>query len=475
MSDPSPSTALDVRREAASVGVPLPPMDDGELASLWRTAKGLAESGLFKDAQQAGQAFAKILAGRDLGLTPFESMASLHVVEGKIEASSDLHATRVRERPGFGFRVAWLRVTGAPAAEGAPPQVEAVWADEEALDDLRPTYGCAIVFYEQVPEGGQPQDGKQSGVSRFTLDDAQTARLVKDRGAWQTFPRNMLYARAMTNGVAWFVPEVMGGVRVYGAGELSSGLGGEDLTAAPEGAAEAVVVVDHLPTAVEAVIARARELGHVGLQNRQAAAMAIGPDGRHAATWIKSATVQLNRMAAGMKPEEPVDAEVVDTPNRDALVAMLPEDVRASKHVAGVLDALAEQGRPITPETVDEVAGMIRYCEQQEAAQTPAEAQTPDPTPEAAGAAEDAPAAPEAVDPVEAALEAGADETVAMARGEDSGAWSLEDRIESCRASLRQADDDGDREQFAALTDELNALEAERDAQQNPDQSTLGL
>src|ERR1044072_4755843 len=108
MPEPEPSTAVAVRDEQDAR--PLPQMTDAEFSGLYRAARGCAESGLFKDARQAGQAFAKIMAGRDLGLTPFEAMSALHVVEGKVEAGADLHASRVRSRDGYDFRVAWLKV-----------------------------------------------------------------------------------------------------------------------------------------------------------------------------------------------------------------------------------------------------------------------------------------------------------------------------------------------------------------------------
>ena len=41
------------------------------------------------------------------------------------------------------------------------------------------------------------------------------ANLVKDKSGWVKYPRNMLFARAMSNGVRWFAPEATGGLPVY--------------------------------------------------------------------------------------------------------------------------------------------------------------------------------------------------------------------------------------------------------------------
>jgi hypothetical protein len=324
--DTAPSTALE-RRAPDDRPMPLAPVNDAELATMFRTARALAESGLFKDATQASQAFAKMLAGRDLGLTPFESMSGLHVIEGKIEASSDLHATKVREAPGMDFRVAWIKLDGPPEAAGEPPKVSAVWMNEEDPADLRETYGCAVVFYDGVPEGGTWRDGQQRAVSTFTHADAVRAGLDQPSRNGKPsnhvrYPRNMFYARAMTNGVAWYVPEVMGGLRVYGHGEIP-GDTGEDLTAGDPRTTSTAQAAKSLPTEVEALIARARELGHAGLANRDAWAVRVGGDPAHLATAIKSATVELNRMAAGKEPvpttePEPEDAIVVPETAADA-------------------------------------------------------------------------------------------------------------------------------------------------------------
>jgi hypothetical protein len=63
-------------------------MTDGEIDRLFRVAKALAMSGMFKDARQAEQAFAKILLGRDLGLSPTQAMTGIHIVEGKPEIAA---------------------------------------------------------------------------------------------------------------------------------------------------------------------------------------------------------------------------------------------------------------------------------------------------------------------------------------------------------------------------------------------------
>ncbi|MCA1571685.1 MAG: hypothetical protein LC798_15505 [Chloroflexi bacterium] len=349
------STALERHTtEHPAAIVPLPPLNDAELASLYRTARALAESGLFKDATKAGQAFAKILAGRDLGLTPFEAMSALHVIEGKIEAGADLHATRVRSREGYDYRVAWIKQTPQP---GKQPVREAVWADEEDPLDLREIVGCVIVFYDDVPDGGLPQDGHQRGVSRWTIEDS--IRAGKNSGNHQKYPRNMYFSRAMTNGVAWFVPELMGGVRVYGLGEISEAEAGPSLTDGTVAGAD--VVAGSLPTAVEAVIARARELGHAGLANREVWARAIsGQPEAHVETRVRAATAELNRLAAG-KPEPVVEGEAEEVTPEAAETPLSADPAQTSEPTPGAdtaphapaAPAEAAESSPPDPELVE--------------------------------------------------------------------------------------------------------------------------
>ncbi len=74
---------------------------------------------------------------------------------------------------------------------------------------------CKIAFLEH---------GEQIGVSEFTATDAA-------RGGTQNmgkFPRNMLFARAMSNGVKWFCPDIFLGSPVYTPEELGAVIDSDD-------------------------------------------------------------------------------------------------------------------------------------------------------------------------------------------------------------------------------------------------------
>jgi hypothetical protein len=261
---PTPSTAVEAFQ---------PPKADvigqDELDRLWRVSDGLAKSGLYSDARQGVQAFAKVLYGRDLGMSPTEAMSAIHIIEGKPTLSAEYHATRVRLHPHYDYKITRLDRTG-----------------------------CEILFTRTT-------DG-DTFLSTFDEEDAKAAGLFQRKGKnnspgmYAKFARNMYFSRAMSNGVAWFCPEVMGGLRVYTPGEIEE----REVLTAGEGEPSPQGV--ELPPEVEAVLARAEGMGHP-LADRATAEMVVG--GRspeRVQQWVVEATATLNAAE-----ETVTDAEVV--------------------------------------------------------------------------------------------------------------------------------------------------------------------
>ena len=132
------------------------------------------KSGLFKDLTGQAEAAIKVLAGRELGLTPLESMGGIYLVNGKVALQSKLIAALIRRSKKYDY-------------------VIDVLSNEE----------CAITFYKLTPEG---QLGDKLGQSTFTIKDAALAGIV-NKQVWKSFPKNMLYARAITNGTRFYTPD----------------------------------------------------------------------------------------------------------------------------------------------------------------------------------------------------------------------------------------------------------------------------
>jgi hypothetical protein len=161
-----------------------------EINDLGVLANHLAHSGMFKDAKGGAQAFAKLLFGRDLGLSATAAMTGVHIIEGKPEIGANLQAQMVKTYIG-------------PEGERYDYKVLAHTAAE-----------CSIEFTRR-------RDGEWStlGASTYTMEDAKLAELA-GRGPWKKHPRNMLFARAMSDGVAFHCPEVTNGIRTYHEGEI---------------------------------------------------------------------------------------------------------------------------------------------------------------------------------------------------------------------------------------------------------------
>jgi len=173
-----------------------------------RIGKAMASSGYFKDAMQAAQAAVKILAGQEMGIGPFASMTGIHVIKGKPSIGANLMASAVKAHPKYDYRV-------------------------KQIDNA----GCVIMFYE---------NGEELGESSFSAQDAKAAG-TQNLGK---FPRNMLFARAMSNGIKWFCPDVFVGNTVYTPDEL----GGISDTSKPELSTRATgEIVDVTPPAAEVI------------------------------------------------------------------------------------------------------------------------------------------------------------------------------------------------------------------------------
>ena len=149
-----------------------------------RAAKAMAGSGFFADTRQASQAIVKILAAREIGLGPFAGMTGVNIIQGKPAFGANIMAACVKKSGRYNYRVTEMT--------------------EKA---------CSIEFMERLG-----CKWIAVGISTFTIEDARKAGTKN----LDKFPRNMLFARAMSNGVKWFCPDVMNGSTVYTPEELGA-------------------------------------------------------------------------------------------------------------------------------------------------------------------------------------------------------------------------------------------------------------
>jgi hypothetical protein len=132
-------------------------------------SKAFYESGMFTDIKSVAQAMVKISAGQEIGIPPFASMTGIHIIQGKPTIGAGLIASRLKGSGKYDYRV--------------------VEASEKV---------CSIDFF---------QGNTKIGNSTFTIEDARKA-LTKNI---DKFPKNMLFARAISNGVKWYCPDIFSG------------------------------------------------------------------------------------------------------------------------------------------------------------------------------------------------------------------------------------------------------------------------
>ena len=131
--------------------------------------KAFHESGMFPDIRSAAQAIVKIQCGQELGIGPFAAMSGIHIIQGKPTIGAGVMASCVKGSGKYDYRVV------------------------ESTEQV-----CSIDFFQ----------GKEKiGNSTFTIADAKKAGTKN----LDKFPKNMLFARAMSNGVKWFTPDVFAG------------------------------------------------------------------------------------------------------------------------------------------------------------------------------------------------------------------------------------------------------------------------
>jgi len=155
-----------------------------EIKTSMAMGKVFAESGMFPDIKNAAQGYIKIVAGRELGLSPIQSLGAFYFVNGKLGIVSQAMAVLVKKSGKYDYHI--------------------VEHNEQS---------CTILFLRKT-------DDKISeiGESKFDIKDAAKAGIV-NKDVWRNYPKNMLFARALMNGVRWYCPDAVSAIQ-YSVEEL---------------------------------------------------------------------------------------------------------------------------------------------------------------------------------------------------------------------------------------------------------------
>jgi len=145
-------------------------------------AKTAAESKMYKGVGAEAGIMMIMLAAREYGIGPAQALnGGLHIIEGKVELSARMMSALIR-RAKHSVRIL------------------------ECSDKI-----CSL--------HGKRRDTGDEFTASFSIEEAQQAGLIKDKGAWKKTPKDMLFARAMTRLARQLFADVIG--IGYVEGEIS--------------------------------------------------------------------------------------------------------------------------------------------------------------------------------------------------------------------------------------------------------------
>jgi hypothetical protein len=121
--------------------------------------------------ERAAKVLAAIEYGRAVGIEPMIALQNITMIKGKAGASAMLIGAQLR-RAGYKITTSWYDQQGVACGKEMP----GVW-------------GCKITL---------SKNGEVTGDGVFSLTDAQRAGLIKADSGWANYPKDMLYARALT-------------------------------------------------------------------------------------------------------------------------------------------------------------------------------------------------------------------------------------------------------------------------------------
>lgn len=158
-----------------------------------------------------------IAMGRDLGFNAALALQNIHIIGGKPALSAGARAMFLRQA---GYK--WL-----PVVHTDKVCTLRFWEQGEMMTDVNGKPLDVTVTWEDADKAGWVQNSRGSGKV----------------GNYDKVPKNMLFARVISNFHRWYAPHVVG-AQVYDAGEITMG----DVIAATE--AKSASKLDELEAAL---------------------------------------------------------------------------------------------------------------------------------------------------------------------------------------------------------------------------------
>jgi hypothetical protein len=151
--------------------------------------KGLAkvfyESKIFKDVQSEAQAIVKILAGREMGLSPIQSMNGVYIVENKIGYETKILLSKLKKSGKYDYEVTFEEKEGK-------------------------TESATVDFFRIMVNNPNGNGKEFIGSTKFTIYDAARIGLI-NKSAYKNYPQLMMFYRAASNGMKMYCPDILDG------------------------------------------------------------------------------------------------------------------------------------------------------------------------------------------------------------------------------------------------------------------------
>tara|TARA_R110002096_G_scaffold414842_1_gene616147 strand:+ start:313 stop:1056 length:744 start_codon:yes stop_codon:yes gene_type:complete len=154
-----------------------------------RTAQHFVDSRLIQSIKNVPDAMVLMMCGKSLGLSDFDSVTGIHMVDGRPQISANLMASAIKRHDRYDYKVTQYTETAV-----------------------------TVEFFEVDAAGVMQSAGDPV---TWTIEMAKTAGLAS-RTNWKNYPRQMLRSRAISEGYRTYCPDALGNVTFYVEGEIDT-------------------------------------------------------------------------------------------------------------------------------------------------------------------------------------------------------------------------------------------------------------
>ena len=184
-------------------------------------SKAFVASGMFgQDMDKISKGITKIMAGQELGLAPFASMRAVHVIEGNATLSANTMAGMVKSSGRYDYEVKKKDLTGCDIDFFEIRNGKRVKVGSETFDiDEAKMAGMFDPECTNAP--------LEHNLRDITMNKRGGGSWVKHNACnckanWKNYPKAMMFARCVSNGVRSYCPDVFSGMLVYTPDELDA-------------------------------------------------------------------------------------------------------------------------------------------------------------------------------------------------------------------------------------------------------------